>query len=89
MTFRDVERGVAKLCPKTRESGDRLFYIYCDLDHMVGWTKVSRKPGKHLGDLEYVIPRQLNVTHALLSDICACVKSRPEYLAAVGHSHEA
>lgn len=86
----EIRRGLKKLPARRPRGGDELFAVDCPhCNRQVGWTKVSRKPDNtQLGKrLEGLIPKQLNITPGLFSDIVGCTKGQAEYLAAVGHAH--
>ncbi len=88
MNFGDVERGVRKLDPEVRDTGDRIFNVFCDEGHWLARTKISRRPKKDLGyDLQRAIPIQLGIPKDLWVEIVGCRKSREAFLMHHGHLH--
>ena len=90
MTTREATRGVNKLAPTSRESGDRIFEVRCDCGTKVGWTKLSRKaPGADLGNrLPSIMAHQLGISLELWRLLAGCQRGRPDYLEAVRANHE-
>lgn len=88
MTHGEAAAAVEKLKPSIRQSGDRIYNVHCEGKHYLAWTKISRKAsGKDLSaKLESLMVRELKITKPFWGDLSSCTKSRPEYLALLGHA---
>jgi len=84
----EAAAAVDKLSPKKRDTGDRIFNVLCDGDHVIGWTKMSRRPsGEDLShNLEGLMVRQLQVTKPFWRELAGCTKGRSDYLALRDHA---
>jgi hypothetical protein len=85
----EAARGLSKLEPSYRDTGDRQFRIVCECGTYIAQTKMSRKRGTvQLGDrLESAMASQLGVGTPLWRDIAGCTKGLREFLTAHGHWH--
>lgn len=78
----EARRGVGKLVPSMRDTGDQIFTVKCDCGAKVGWTKLSKKPAGHDlgGILEGLMAHQLGISIALWRSIAGCTRGRDDYL---------